>query len=553
MHPVLKTVALLAAMATTACATEPPKPVAVNIAAINDLHGYLQPNTFTYRDANGQVHRVQAGGIATLGGMLDQLRAQDPQLVFVGGGDMVGGSPPLSAMWADEPTLLALRGMGLRLSALGNHELDNGKGELLRKINGGCQSPLVTKACQYQPQYAGSGFPYLAANLMDTDTGTPLLPAYRVETVHGVKVAFVGAVLRNVAKKLSVRGMQGLKATDEAEAINAVIPELKAQGVNAIVAMVHLGGETPEAYDQQNCQHLSGPIVEVAKHLDPAVDVLLSADSHEGYLCKVGPLLVTQASSYGHLMTHLMLEVTPGTHHVTTIRAQNLLVDPGKYPPDAKMAALQQTIETRSNAILLRPAGTPGAPEIRAAVDANGESPLGDLIADAQLAMTRPLGAQIALTNPGGIRNNLILTPGQTQLTYAQVASTQPFNNELILLNLTGAQLKAVLEQQWQGSVFRPLQISKGFSYRWDPKHPLGDRIVPGSMRFSGKAVAPGQRYRLVMNNFLADGGDGFDVFRQGVQRQGTGMIDLDALLAYLAQQPEAGAATSAGRVSSVR
>ncbi len=548
MYRVLKTAALTVALALAGCASAPPKPVAVNIVAINDLHGYLQANRFAYKDANGTVQRMDAGGIATLGGMLDQLRAQDPQLLFIGAGDLVGASPPLSAMWADEPTLLALRGMGLKFSTLGNHELDNGKAEFLRQANGGCQSSRPEKACQFQANFPGGGFPYLAANLIDTDTGKPLLPAYRIETVRGVKVAFVGAVLHDVAKVVSAKGMQGLKATDEADAINAVIPQLKAQGVNAIVAVVHQGGDTPEPYDKPDCSQLQGDIVDVAQRLDPAVDVLISAHSHQGYLCKVGKLLVTQGSSYGHLLTHLTLEVTPGTHQVTAIEAQNLLADPHKYQPDAKMAALQQAVEARSNAILLRPVGTPGAPSISAAADTNGESPLGDLITDAQLAMTRKLGAQIAFTNQGGIRNHLILSPGQTQLTYAQVASVQPFNNTLVLMSLTGVQLQALLDQQWQGEDFNPLQVSKGFSYRW-----AANRVVPGSLRLDGKPVRPGQSYRVVMNSFLAGGGDRFSVFQQGAQREDSRMIDLDALLGYLAQEPKAGAGEPAGRIVRVR
>ncbi|RBB94943.1 bifunctional metallophosphatase/5'-nucleotidase, partial [Pseudomonas sp. MWU12-2115] len=151
------------------------------------------------------------------------------------------------------------------LSAIGNHELDNGKAEFLRQLNGGCQSPRPDKACQFRPNYPGSGFPYLAANLLDSDTGKPLLPAYRIEEVRGVKVAFVGAVLRDVASVVSAKGMRGLQVADEAESINKLIPELNAQGVNAIVAVVHQGGSTPEPFDKQDCSQLGGDIVDVAK------------------------------------------------------------------------------------------------------------------------------------------------------------------------------------------------------------------------------------------------------------------------------------------------
>lgn len=550
----LATALLLCAVAACSQTPSNPKvtPVEVNIVAINDLHGYLQPNPWSYKDAAGTEHKVQAGGIATLGGMLDQLRAQDPQLMFIGNGDLIGGSPAISAMWADEPTLQALRGMGLLFSSVGNHELDNGKAELLRQINGGCQSSRPLKACQFHPDFVGGGFPYIAANLIDTDTGKPLFPAYRIEERHGVKIAFVGAVLRDVAQIVSKKGMQGLQATDEAEAINRVIPELKAQGVNAIIAVVHQGGSTPERFDQNDCSHLSGDIVDVAQRLDPAVDALLSAHTHQAYLCKVGKLSVSQGSSYGHLLTRLTLQVTPGEHRVTALSASNLLVDPQRYAPDAKLAALQHEVEARSNAVLLQPAGRIAVPSINDTLDRNGESALGDLVADSQLFMTRQWGAQIAFMNVGGIRANLEQPAGQG-LTYAQVASVQPFSNTLVLMDLSGEQLLALLNQQFGAADVNPLQVSQGFSYRWDAKRPAGDHVVPGSVRLDGKPLQPGKPYRIVANSFLAAGAERFTVFRQGTAVVDSRLIDLDAMVGYLRLNEEkkraVGAAQSASRI----
>ena len=550
----LATLVLLGVLA--ACSQTPRttavKPVQVTLVAINDLHGYLQANAWQYKDANGGEHTLNAGGIATLGGMLDQLRAQDPQLLFVGDGDLIGASPAISAMWADEPTLEALHGMGLLLSSVGNHELDNGKAELLRQINGGCQSSRPHKACQLHPDYAGSGFPYIAANLIDTDTGKPLLPAYRIEQSHGVKIAFVGAVLRDVAQIVSAKGMQGLQATDEADAINRVIPELKAQGVNAIIAVVHQGGSTPEPFDQTDCSHLSGAILDVAQRLDPAVDALLSGHSHQGYLCKVGALSVTQGSSYGHLLTRLTLQVTPGEHHVTAVTASNLLADPQRYTADANMAALQHEVEARSDAILLQPAGHIAVPLVSRSLDRNGESPLGDLVSDSQLAMTRPWGAQIALMNVGGIRNDLLQAQGKG-LTYGQLASVQPFDNTLILMDLTGAQLVALLNQPFSAGALHLLQVSKGFSYRWDAQRPADSRIVPGSVMLDGQPLVPERKYRVVSNAFLAGGGDRFSVFTQGTRVVDSKLVDLDAMLKYMqineAKKVAVGAAQSAGRI----
>ncbi|WPP00936.1 bifunctional metallophosphatase/5'-nucleotidase [Pseudomonas sp. HR96] len=552
----LTLLALLLALISCAPSNSKAPAVQVHIVAINDLHGYLQANPWVYRDASGANHTLDAGGLATLGGMLDQLRAADPQLLFVGAGDLVGASPAISAMWADEPTLLALHDMGLRLSAVGNHELDNGKAELLRLRDGGCSSSRPAKACRFHTDYPGSGFPYIAANLIDTQTGKPLLPAYRIEQSHGIKVAFVGAVLRDVAQVVSVRGMQGLKAVDEAESINRVIPELKAQGVDAIIALIHQGGETPEAVDQQDCKQLSGSIVEVTRRLDRAVDAVISAHTHRGYLCRVDGRLVTQGSSYGHLLTQLTLTVTPGQHQVTSVSAVNLLADPARYPPDEKLAAFEQQVQTRSNAVLLQPAGRIAAPMISNRPDPSGESALGDLIADSHLAMTRDLGAQIALMNPGGIRNNLALAPGQDQLTYAQLAQVQPFGNTLVLVDLTGAQLLALLDQQWNGDQFKPLQVSKGLSYRWDAQRPADSRVVPGSLTYNGVPVAAERVYRVVANSFLAEGGDHFTVFQQGTRRQDSGLGDLDATVAYLQGNTRrgiaVGASESAGRYQRV-
>lgn len=532
--------------------SEPPVPVQVNIVAINDLHGYLQANPWRVSDPQGNQRTLNLGGIATLGGMLDQLRRQDPQLLFIGNGDLIGGSPAISSMWADEPTLLALHAMGLRLSSLGNHELDAGKVELLRQVNGGCQSPRPRKACSFRKDYPGSGFPYLAANLIDTDTGKPLLPAYRVEESHGVKVAFVGAVLRDVSDVVSAAGMKGLRATDEAEAINRLVPELKAQGVDAIVAVVHQGGGTPEPFDQADCSQLKGPIVEVAQRLDPAVNALLSAHSHQGYLCKVGHLLVTQGGSYGHLLTRLTLTIDPRAHRVTAITAANLPVDPQRYAPNPALAALQQEVEARSDKVLKAPAGRIAVPLVSSRVEANGESPMGDLVSDAQLEQARPWGAQLAFMNLGGIRAELSQSPGGS-LSYAQAASVQPFGNTLVLADFTGEQLVALLNQQWQGKGFNPLQVSSGFTYQWDAARPLGQRVVPQSLRLDGKPVSPSGIYRVVANAFLAEGGDGFTLFKAGSARQDTGLVDVDALVGYLRTSADlnqpVGQADSAGRI----
>lgn len=550
--------ALAVALALAGC-THAGKTVDVNVAAINDFHGNLQPSPFVKADpsaADGKVS-LKAGGIGALSGAVAQLRQQDPQLLVIGAGDMVGGSPPISAMWADEPTLEALGLLGLKFSAVGNHELDLGKAELLRQVNGGCASVRPDKACQFKA-YSGAGFPYLSANLIDTSTGKLLLPAYRIEQANGAKIAFVGATLRDVGTYVSAKSMQGLATVDEAKAVNDLLPELNRQNVDAVVLVIHQGGATPEAYDKADCSQLSGDILDVTNRLDPQIKVVITAHTHQGYLCKVGDRLVTQGSSFGRLLTHLTLTVDTANHRLLDAKAQNILVDPAQFQPTPPVAALLNDVQARSQAHLGKPVARIAARAVNRNVNPAGESAMGDLVADAQLAATKVLGAQIAFTNLGGLRTDLILEPGQQQLNYGQVASVQPFNNTLNIMTLTGAQLQALLEQQWQdnGFGFYPLQPSASFSYRWDASRPKGQRIIAGSLSIDGQPVSPQSVYKITVNSFMADGGDNFTVLKQAQQRLDTGLNDLEALISYLQAQDHAGtpagAATAEQRIQRV-
>ena len=540
---------LALALLLTGCASPPSQPVTVNLALINDFHGYLEPNPALF-DVGRRGQPM--GGIANVGGLIDHLRQTDPQTLVIGSGDLIGASPAVSALWADEPTLQAMNLLGLQLSAVGNHELDNGKAELLRLVHGGCDSSRPAKACQFEPHWQGTRFPYLAANLLDSRTGKPLFPAYRILEAHGQKIAFVGAVLKALDQVVTPKGLAGLQVTDEADSINALIRELRAQGVDAIVAVIHQGGTSQEP--GSDCHDLQGPIVEVVKRLDPAVDLVASAHSHKAYTCHVGRIPVLQGGSYGQLVSHVSLQIDPRQRRVTAIQMENLPVIPGHYPPDPQLVAWVARVAARSKTVLERPVARLGVSRLAPRYDAAGESALGDLIADAQLAAVRDQDAQIALMNSGGIRNELALAPGQSRLTYAQLASCQPFANTLTLVDLTGAQLRELLEQQWSRDPdARPLQVSAGFTYVWDGRRPVGQRVVPGSIRLNGKALAEDQYYRVVANNFLADGGDGAALLRHGSNRLETAITDLEALERYLVQQERlgkpAGQAEPAGRI----
>jgi 5'-nucleotidase len=531
------------------CATRAPAPALdIHLVALNDFHGNLEASKYTYTDAAGNSQTLRAGGVDTLGAALQAWRHEDQDLLFVAAGDLVGASPALSSMWADEPSIEALNLLGLAASSLGNHEFDAGRKELLRQQNGGCDSPRPAKACQLEPGFGGAKYSYLAANVTDSATGKPLVAPFRIADVKGVKVGLVGAVLQGTASVAVGSAIAGLSFADEADSINQAIPLMRAQGAKVFVVLIHEGGHTDEAPDKADCSQLQGAIVGIVKRLDPAIRLVITGHSHTGYLCKVDGRVVTQADSAGHLLSRITLKVDPASGTVQAIEARNVVMKPGEYAADPKVSAFLAQVKERSRAALARPVARLGAPVIEARANASGESPLGDLIADAALAATRAQGVQVAFMNTGGIRKDLEAGKDLTA-TYGQAQAVLPFGNTLVLMDLTGAQIRALLEQQWArpaASEESVLQVSQGFAYRWDSTQPKGQRIVPGSVTLNGAPLEDAKTYRVGANNFLAEGGDNFPEFAKGKNRDDTRLRDLDMLIDYLGKNPGIGAPSAA-------
>ncbi|WP_432382014.1 bifunctional metallophosphatase/5'-nucleotidase [Duganella sp. P38] len=548
------------------CATKP-TPVAlppgvteIQLVSLNDFHGNLEASSYTWDSAKGGGEKViKAGGIDTLGAALQAWRKEDPELLLVGAGDLIGASPAISAMWADEPTIGAMNLLGLRATSVGNHEFDQGRIELLRQQKGGCVSPRADKACKFEGAYQGAQFQYLAANVIDMQTRKPVLPAYKIETAHGVKVGFIGTVLRETAESALASGIAGLEFVDEADAINRQLPALREQGVNVFVVLIHQGGRTTDKFDQQDCANLQGPIVDVVKRLDPAIRLVISGHSHQGYICKVDGRLVTQSDMGGHVMGRIKLAVDTNTNTVRSVSAEQEVMVPGKWPADPALDAYLNKAREQSAAALARPIATIAVPKVKREKDHKRESALGDLVADSMLAAGRPYGAQIALQNPGGIRQDLETAPGNV-VTLGHAMAVLPFGNTLVAMNLRGSQIVALLEEQWLGGRDQKrglLQVSDGFSYAWDEFKPEGGRVVPGSVKLNGAQLEMDSTYRVVTNNFLAEGGDGFPAFKQGSNRAPTNIRDIDALIEYLAKREQdrkpAGAAAPQLRYQSMQ
>lgn len=554
----LRFVLLVVALALAGCASAPRGPVQLNLIGLNDFHGNLEPSKYTYKDANGKSQTVQAGGIEALSGTMRALRREDKDLLFVGAGDLVGASPALSSMWADEPSIEAMNLMGLNDSSLGNHEFDAGRQELLRKQNGGCDSPTrADKACQLDPHFGGAKFHYLAANVTDSATGQLLVPGWRIEDVKGVKVGVIGAVLQGTPSVTVSWSVKGLSFGDEASAINKAVGEARSKGAQVFVVLIHEGGFAKESSPfQQDCAHLEGPIVDIVKKLDPAVRVVFSGHSHTGYLCKIDGRVVSQAASMGHLLTRVQMTVDPQSGKIEALDAHNLLVKPGEYAPDPAVTALLAKVKTRSAELLARPVSNIGANMVSRKESGSGESPLGDLIGDAIVAAMHEHGVQIGFMNPGGIRKDLEAGSDHV-VSFGQAQAVLPFGNTLVVMDLSGAALRSVLEQQWDraGTSGYILQVSSALSYRWDENKPKGSRIV--SVKVAGAPLDDAKTYRVVANNFLAEGGDEFPAFKLGTNKIDTQMRDLDALIAYLKQHPGAGApaasVASSARIEKVK
>ena len=531
LRPILAAFAIMAA--PTASLAQTPAPVDLRILAINDFHGYLRPSpggiSITDPEDKTKKITVAAGGAEHMATLVSQLREGHRNTIFVAAGDLIGASPFLSAMFHDEPTIEALSMMGLALSSVGNHEFDEGKDELLRMQNGGCHP--VDK-CQGPHPFTGAKFRYLAASTIEKSTGKPVLPAYEIREFDGVPVAFIGLTLKGTPGLVSPVGVADLEFRDEAETVNALIPELKARGVEAIVVLIHEGGLPTGDYNE--CPDISGPIVDIVKKFDRAVDVVVTGHTHRAYVCEIDGRLVTSADKYGTLVTAIDLKLDSAKRDVISAKADNTIVRSATLPKNAEQTALLDSYDRLAAPIANRPAGSVTETLSRTPNTA-GESPLGDIIADAQLAATRAAsngGADIAFTNPGGVRTD-IARKEDGAVTYADLFASQPFRNQLVTMTLTGKQIKGMLEQQWRDPK-RPriLQVSKGFSYAWDSTKPDGERVIAERMMLNGRTIDPAASYRVTVNNFLSVGGDGFTILTQGTAPQ-TGIYDIDALNAY--------------------
>jgi 5'-nucleotidase len=490
--------------ATGLAAADKPVTVDVQILAVNDFHGALEGGTY--------------GGVEYLATYVKNLEAANPNTIFVSGGDLIGASPLLSGLFHDEPTIEAFNLMGLDFATVGNHEFDEGVAELQRMQEGGCHP---VDGCQDGDPFYGAEFKYLASNVIRLQNGKTLFSAYKVRSFAGARVAFIGVALESTPAIVTASGTAGVEFLSEVDVINSMVAEIKEAGIQSIVVIVHDGTNA--------CSNPSG--VNLINSTDPEIDVFIMGHSHSRYNCVVDDRVVSQAGSAGQYLTDVRLTIDRDSGDVIARQVENIRINK-TVEKDPAQTALLAKYKSLSDPLANHVIGS-----ITADITRSGtESALGDVISDAQLEATSSPAAGsavVAFTNPGGIRAELLynqISGGEApgEVTYGEAFTVQPFSNNMVVMTFTGDQLRRLLESQYQGCA--KLQLSYSLTYTVTMSAPAGSKI--SNIMINGAPIDLAANYRIATNNFLADGGDGCAVFKEGTNRV-AGIIDLDALVAY--------------------
>ncbi|MBS4204133.1 bifunctional 2',3'-cyclic-nucleotide 2'-phosphodiesterase/3'-nucleotidase [Lederbergia citrea] len=482
--------------------------VKVHLLGINDFHGQLD----TYNAS------INAGGGEYLAAYLKKWKATNPNTLLVHAGDVVGASPPTSALLQDEPTIRFLNKLGFDVGTLGNHEFDKGVQEMLRLIHGGSHPNTVEK---YGP-FEGANFPYVAANVIDEKTGETILDPYVIKEVDGVPIGFIGIALASTPSIVIPSGVEGVRFTDEVEAINKATAELKEKGVKAIVVLAHNPGVS-----KSDGTGADGEIVDIANKVDDEVDIIFGGHNHAYMNAMVGNKLLVQSYSYGTAFSAVDIEIDRTTKDIVAKKAEIVTTYRDKITPDAEIKAMIDQYKEDVAPIINEVVGH--APKaITRDQNADGESALGNLIADSMRDQT---GTDFAFMNPGGIRADL----KAGDLTWGDLFTVQPFGNDLVKMDLTGEQVKMLLNQQWTDKA-RIMPIS-GLKVKYDDARPVGDRILEITLP-DGTPIDLAKTYSVTVNNFMASGGDNFTVLLKG-KNQVVDVVDLEAFVNYVKKLKE--------------
>jgi 5'-nucleotidase len=552
----LVTLAVAIAVAPIAAAKGDPSPRAVDkaqtteiqILGLNDFHGQLEfvPST----SSGGRIGATAAGGVEWLATHVRNLKAENPNTLFVSAGDLIGATPLISALFHDEPTIEAFNLMGLDYNGVGNHEFDEGIDELLRMQSGGCHP---VDGCQDGDPFGGANFDFLAANVAYKDSGETIFPPYAIHHFEGIKVGIVGMTLEGTPSIVSPAGISHVDFFDEADSVNALVPRLKQQGVETIIVLLHEGGNVSAAgngagaggeVNSNLCLNPTGALPPIVDRMDDEIDVVVTGHTNWAINCVLDGKIVTGAAATGRMITDIDLTISRASKDVVAATVNNKIVT-RDVAPAADLTALVNKYRTLSTPFANRVIGKITASITRASVavadGGNGESALGDRIADAQQldAKVAGTGSQMAFMNAGGIRADLTFPSsaageGDGVVTYGEAFAVQPFGNSLVTMTLNGAAIDSLLERQFTGGN-GILQISDDLRYSFSASAPGGSKV--SDITLNGLPISFGTDYRVTVNSFLADGGDNYGILATGTNRV-PGNVDTDAFENYLKANP---------------
>ncbi|GLY18718.1 bifunctional metallophosphatase/5'-nucleotidase [Kineosporia rhizophila] len=519
------------------------KKVTAQLLAFNDLHGHMTSDGLSISaktsTSKGSGY-VAAGGTPWLAGKIAAAKKDNPNSLVLSTGDQIGGSPLISGYFHDEGTIEAMNKF-VDVAVVGNHEFDEGTAELRRLINGGCHP--VDGCSPASPKFSGTQFDMLAANVIDRKTGKSMLPGYVIKKVGGARIGIIGTVTPDTVDLVPLQGIADVKFVPEAPVIRKLAKQLRGQGVDAVIAMTHSGADPTPRSPINSCRNLAGPARDLTARISGHVDAVLSAHTHQAYICKVNGTLLTSAASYGRLLTKIKITMDTGRHEVTRISAGNVVVThTGRR--DARVTAVVERYREVTDPIAGKKVTTLNQ-DLTRTLTRNGESYLGRVIADAQQAATRPKskgGAQLTIVNRGLARMNL----EKGRVTYGDVFDAQPMGNRLVTMTLTGRQIDAALESTFchPGAVDNdgrmPIEVSRSFFFSFDMDKKCGHKIRIRDMRLNGERMSADKKYRVTTIDFFSDGGSRLDGFPVGKNKV-TGVLERDALAQYLKKHPGLG------------
>lgn len=497
-----------------------PTTVDLQLLGINDFHGQI--------NTSKKVGDKLAGRADYLAAYLKAHESANPNTFMLHAGDSVGASAPASALLQDEPTIKILNELGFDLGTLGNHEFDEGVDEMMRLINGGSHEKTG--------DFEGANFPYVASNVVDEETGEPILAPYEIKEVNGVQVGFIGVVYSDTPSIVTPSGTEGVVFTDEVEAINKYTKELKDKGVKAIVVVSHNPGTS-----KMDGTEPTGEVVDFANNVDDEVDVIFAGHSHQYLNSTVDGKLLVQAYSSGTAFADVDLTLDLTTKDFVSKKAEIVTTFQEGVTPDPKIKEMVDAYEAQVAPIINEVIGESAVAMTR---DQNehGESVLGNLIAD---AMKAEMDTDFAFMNPGGIRADL----DAGEITWGELFTIQPFGNDLVSMDLKGSEIRELLNQQFNPDKVRMLQIS-GLSYEWSDDLDYGEKVLDIYLP-NGDLIDEEEVYSVTVNNFMAGGGDNYTALLKG-DNSFIGPTDLEGLVNYIKAQPDAITAEIEGRATKV-